>query len=170
MHGPAVISLLMGKSSDGAGSEVYFLENPAGKPTRRRTRLSDKAHRAQQVPAGKQKNNMVGFRIMSIQAQTNQGVSGGDKACEKAGGIMVWLCGEPLQLKSADFLPLSDKTTRQMSYRPLVRFRTNGLPVCSDGRPYDCGDGFRAKYIYWSEAASAGRRVCPGPGGDRQYD
>lgn len=108
MHGPAVLSLLAGKSIGTApDAEVYFFGHDSDRDAQlheaealyRVIALNDT------LPEG-QKITMVGFsdNINSAEAHEEE-FRAAAKACEEA-GIMVWFCGEN---GAVTFLPWADK-------------------------------------------------------------
>lgn len=108
MHGPGVLSLLMGDTIGTAPeAEVYYYAHAAWEMDQATNAecLYQLIEQNKSLPEGK-KITMVGFSDNITTDKTNiQEIRDAVKACEEA-GIMVWFCGE---YGAASFLPLTDK-------------------------------------------------------------
>ena len=152
MHGPAVLSLLMGKDIGTAPeAEVYFygIGSEEGDQMRHAECLYQIIEQNKTLPEGK-KIRMVGFSDFIDEKEANPAAfRNAVLACENA-GIMVWLCDE---YGALSFLPYSDRN----SFGSLVACSWWG----NDNPPLVCVPAggrttaatlANAEYIYWSEA------------------
>ena len=108
MHGPAVLSLLVGKDIGTAPeAEIYFYADGAwdGDQTHQAECLYQIIEQNKSLPEGK-KIRMVGFSDNIDESDENaDAFRKAVKACDDA-GVMVWFCGE---YGPASFIPYADK-------------------------------------------------------------
>ncbi len=150
MHGPAVLSLLLGKDIGTAPeAEVYFygFASWEGDQLRHSEALYQIIEQNKKLPDNK-KIRMVGFSDNIVESEKNpDAFREAVKACEDA-GIMVWFCGD---YGAYSFIPYSDKN----SLNSLVSesWWSSNQPdlVCvpSAGRT-TAAIVNRTKYIYWA--------------------
>ena len=149
MHGPAVLSLLAGKTVGVApDAEVYYFSFLPDQDAQLREAdcLYQVIRLNETLPEGK-KVRMVGFsdNISSGEAH-EQEFRDAAKACQEA-GIMVWFCGDN---GAVAFLPWSDKND-PVSLTPEYWGGGHGAQVCfpSAGRTVACVFD-PAHYVYYA--------------------
>lgn len=152
MHGPAVISLLVGKDIGTAPeAEVYYYAHESWKADQATHAecLYQMIEQNKQLPEDK-KITMVGFSDNIDPREKNEkAFRDAVAACEKE-GIMVWFCGE---YGSAAFLPYSDKNNENNVVRSAwvsENAHAQLVYVPTSGRTTAATFG-NSSYIYWSD-------------------
>lgn len=152
MHGPAVLSLLVGKDVGTApDTEVYYYGHAPWKRDQKTHAqcLYQIIEQNKKLPK-KKKITMVGFSDNIVPTEKNaDALKKAVKACEDA-GIMVWFCGD---YSAASFIPNSDKNNFENLTHEI--WETNHdksylVYVPAAGRTTSYEEGNKS-YIYWAE-------------------
>ena len=154
MHGPAVLSLLVGKDTGTApDTEVYYYAHAAWKEDQKtHAQCLYQIIEQNKKLSKKKKITMVGFSDNIDPSEKNtEEFQKAVKACEKA-GIMVWFCGD---YKGVSFIPNSDKNNfENLAYESWETYHMEPdlVYVPSAGRTTAYEEGNKS-YIYWSQGS-----------------
>lgn len=151
MHGPAVLSLLVGKDIGTApDTEVYYYAHASWKGDQKtHAQCLYQIIEQNKKLSKKKKITMVGFSDnIDLTEKNADAFKKAVKACEDA-GIMVWFCGD---YSSASFIPNSDKNNfenvlRDYEYGKMEPHELVYVPASGRTTSYEEGN---KSYIYWS--------------------
>lgn len=151
MHGPAVLSLLVGKNIGTAPkTEVYFFEAASW--------TGDQFYEAQAFLALAELNKTLPenekIRLIGISHNIDSSLKNSEvlaaaiETCRKE-GIMVFLCGEPITFRIASFIPMSDKNNPNNVVASYLTSDSKSLYVPTGGRT--SAGMYSNDHIYWGE-------------------